>query len=178
MNNVRRTLVKSYGILFPVVEASGVKHFHSPAAGKKSNKRSLLFKHDRRCLCTFVILLRATHMFKCVFKTKPTVSHPPPGSRGRGNGKGKVFFLIIITIGYVQCCCGYYCRLTARRSWGQIPFGALGLLFCSCPSSVGVVLSSLLPRLRYACGGELNWLLTSAVKAGACRLWPSLSNLV
>lgn len=34
MNNARRTLVKSYGILFPVVEASGVKHFRSPAAGK------------------------------------------------------------------------------------------------------------------------------------------------
>lgn len=68
-------------------------------------------------------------MFKCVFKTKPTISYPPPRNRGRGNGKGKVFFLIIITIGYVQCCCGYYCRLTARRSWSQIPFGALGLLY-------------------------------------------------
>lgn len=34
MNNVRRTLVKTYGILFPVVGASGIKHFHSPAAGK------------------------------------------------------------------------------------------------------------------------------------------------
>lgn len=38
MNNVRRTLVKSYGILFPVVEASGVKHFRSPAAGKNQTK--------------------------------------------------------------------------------------------------------------------------------------------
>lgn len=68
-------------------------------------------------------------MFKYVFKTKPTISYPPPRSGGRGNRKGKVFFIIIISIGYAQCCCGYCCRLTARRSWGQIPFGALGLLY-------------------------------------------------
>lgn len=39
----------------------------------------------------------------------------------------KFFFIIIISIGDAQCCHGYYCRLTARRSWGQMPFGALGL---------------------------------------------------
>lgn len=34
MNNVRRTLVRTFGILFPVVEASGMKHFRSLPVGK------------------------------------------------------------------------------------------------------------------------------------------------
>lgn len=83
MNNVRRTLVKTYGISFPVVKASGIKHFRSPAAGKI--KQNLLFKHVRRFLGTFVIPLRAMHMFRCVFKTKPALFYPPPRNERRGN---------------------------------------------------------------------------------------------
>lgn len=41
-----------------------------------------------------------------------------------------------------------------------------------------VVLSSFLPQLWHAFGGEVNWLLTSGVKDSACWLWQSLSNLV
>lgn len=41
-----------------------------------------------------------------------------------------------------------------------------------------VVLSSFLPPLWHAFGGEVNWLLTSGVKDSACWLWQSLSNLV
>lgn len=165
MNNVRRTLVKSYGILFPVVEASRVKHFCSPAAGKKSNKRSLLFKHDRRCLCTCAILLRATHMFKCVFKTKPTISYPPPRNRRRGNGKGKVFFFfkLLLLLGMRSVAVATTVASQPEDPGVKSPSGPWGFYICSCPSSVGVVLS---------------WLLTSAVKAGACRLWPSFSSLV
>lgn len=76
MNNVRRTLVKTCGILFPVLRESGIKHIRSPAA-RKSNKLNLLFKHDRRFLSTFVTPLKAMHMFQCVFNTKSALFFSP-----------------------------------------------------------------------------------------------------
>lgn len=42
-------------------------------------------------------------------------------------GKEKEGVFLIVIFGNAQCCCGYFSRLKARRPWGQIPFGALGL---------------------------------------------------
>lgn len=69
MNNVRRTLVKTYRILFSVLGESGIKHICS-LAPRKSNKLNLLFKHNRRFLSIFVTPLKVLHMFQCVFNTK------------------------------------------------------------------------------------------------------------
>lgn len=69
MNNLKRTLVKTYGILFSVLGESGIKHICS-LAPRKSNKLNVLFKQYRRLLSIFVTPLRALHMFQCVFNTK------------------------------------------------------------------------------------------------------------
>lgn len=69
MNNVKRTLVKTYGILFSVLGESGIKHICS-LAPEKSNKLNVLFKQYRRFLSIFVTPLRALHMFQCEFDTK------------------------------------------------------------------------------------------------------------
>lgn len=69
MNNVRRTLVKTYGILFSVFGESGINHIWS-LESRKLSKLILLFKHYRRFLSIFVPPLRVLQMFQCVFNTK------------------------------------------------------------------------------------------------------------